>query len=223
MRKPRRRTRKPRPTYREETVLLDQGFSLVAGLDEVGRGPLAGPVLAAVAVLPPRPRGRWVRMVRDSKQLTPKQRDQVMPYLRDVALALEVGASSPQEVDELGIAPATRLAMKRAVNALPLHPTFLLLDAFPLPEVPIPQKAIVKGDALCLSIAAASIVAKVTRDRIMRYQDELYPGYGFAEHKGYATGKHLANLRRLGPCPIHRYSFAPVKEYAMAHGSRTER
>ena len=131
MRKPRRRTRKPRPTYREETVLLDQGFSLVAGLDEVGRGPLAGPVLAAVAVLPPRPRGRWVRMVRDSKQLTPKQRDQVMPYLRDVALALEVGASSPQEVDELGIAPATRLAMKRAVNALPLHPTFLLLDAFP--------------------------------------------------------------------------------------------
>ena len=223
MPKPRRRTRRPRPNHKEETILLDQGFSLVAGLDEVGRGPLAGPVLAGVAVLPPRPRGRWVRMVRDSKQLTPKQRDRVMPYLRDAALALEVGACSPQEVDELGIAPATRLAMKRAVDALPFYPTFLLLDAFPLPEVLIPQKAIVKGDALCLSIAAASIVAKVTRDRIMRQQDVLYPGYGFAENKGYATGKHLANLRRLGPSPIHRYSFAPVRQCAMEHAGRSER
>ena len=215
---PRRRRRKRRPTFREEEALLDRGFSLVAGLDEVGRGPLAGPVLAAVAVLPPKPRGRWVRMIRDSKLLTPKQREQAMPYLRDAAVALEVGSCSAKEVDELGIAPATRLAMQRAVNALPLHPTFLLLDAFPLPEVPIPQKAIVKGDSLCLSIAAASIVAKVTRDRIMRDQDDLYPGYGFAEHKGYATGDHLANLRRLGPSPIHRYSFAPVRECARVVG-----
>lgn len=216
MPKPRRRTRKLRPHYREEEALLGRGFSLVAGLDEVGRGPLAGPVLAGVAILPPKPRGRWVRMIHDSKLLTPKQREQAMSYLRDAALALEVGACSAKEVDELGIAPATRLAMQRAVNALPLHPTFLLLDAFPLPEVAIPQKAIVKGDSLCLSIAAASIVAKVTRDRIMRDQDELYPGYGFAQHKGYATDEHLANLRRLGPSPIHRYSFAPVRECAQA-------
>ena len=214
----RRRKRRPQPSYKEEQSLLDRGFSLVAGLDEVGRGPVAGPVLAAAAILRPKPRGRWVRMVRDSKMLTARQREQVMPYLRDAALALETGSCSAEEVDSLGIVSATRLAMRRAVDALPLHPTFLLLDALTLPDLPIPQKAIVKGDSLCMSIAAASIVAKVSRDRIMREFDDLYPGYGFADHKGYATSQHLANLRRLGPSPIHRYSFAPVSECARSSG-----
>ena len=189
---------------------------MVAGLDEVGRGPLAGPVVAGVAVLPPNPRGRWVRLIRDSKQMTPSERNHVMPYLQDSALALEVGMSSPAEIDELGIVKATRLAMRRALNSLALLPQFLLLDAFPLPDVSLPQKAIIHGDALCLSISAASIVAKVRRDRLMEREDEVYPGYGFAQHKGYATRQHLRNLRLLGPCPIHRRSFAPVAQWPAA-------
>ena len=189
---------------------------MVAGLDEVGRGPLAGPVVAGVAVLPPNLSGSWVGMVRDSKQMTPAQREHVLPYLRESALALEVGISSSQEIDDLGIVGATRLAMKRALDGLALTPQFLLLDAFPLPGVAIPQKPIVHGDALCLSIAAASVVAKVTRDRIMEEQDALFPSYGFARHKGYATREHLRNLRDHGPCPIHRRSFAPVRDWGPA-------
>ena len=211
MAKPRKRRARSAPNYREEASLLGQGYWMVAGMDEVGRGPLAGPVVAGLAALPRKPRGWWVRMVRDSKQMTPSQREQVLPYLREAALALEVGASSAREVDEFGIVPATRLAMSRALDRLALLPQYLLLDAFPLPGVSIPQKPIIGGDARCLSIAAASIVAKVARDRIMEEQDEMYPGYGFAQHKGYATPEHLRNLRRLGPCAIHRYSFAPIR------------
>lgn len=204
------------PSYEEEASLLAQGYSMVAGLDEVGRGPLAGPVVAGVAVLPPNLSGPWVGMVRDSKQMTPTQREYVLPHLQESALALEVGMSSPQEIDDLGIVGATRLAMRRALDGLALTPQFLLLDAFPLPGVQIPQKPIVHGDALCLSIAAASVVAKVVRDRIMEEQDALFPSYGFARHKGYATREHLRNLRDHGPCPIHRRSFAPVREWGPA-------
>lgn len=200
------------PTLHEELSLRGQGYTLVAGMDEVGRGPLAGPVLAGVAALPERLEGDWVPDVRDSKQMTRAQREAVLPHLRDAALILEVGISSAQEVDEFGIVAATRIAMQRALHSLPLAPQFLLLDAFPVPEIDIPQKAIIKGDALCMSIAAASIVAKVTRDAIMREQDALYPGYGFAKHKGYATPTHLRKLKELGPCPIHRRSFAPVRD-----------
>ena len=199
------------PSYNEEADLLQRGYSLVAGLDEVGRGPLAGPVVAGVAILPSNLKGRWVRMVRDSKQLTRDEREGVLPHLRRVALGLEIGVSSCEEIDSLGIVAATNLAMKRAVHALSLQPQFLLLDAFPVPSLGLPQKAIVRGDALCLSIAAASIVAKVARDRMMREEDIRYPGYGFADNKGYATARHLRSLERLGPCPIHRRSFAPVK------------
>ena len=181
------------------------------GLDEVGRGPLAGPVVAAAVILGQRPRGSWVGLVRDSKQMTPLQRERVFPYLQGAAVALELGVSSSVEVDELGIVAATQLAMKRAIGSLPLVPHFLLLDAIDLPDVPIPQKAIIRGDAQCISIAAASIAAKVTRDRIMVEADRRYPGYGFAKHKGYGTAEHLWNLERLGPSRIHRYSFAPVK------------
>ncbi len=208
-----RRATRLLPSYQEESLLLAQGYTLVAGLDEVGRGPLAGPLLAGVAVLPPRPTGRWVELVRDSKQLTPAQRERVLPHIQDVALGLAVGMCSAQEVDSLGVSAATRLAMRRALEALPVKPEFLLLDAFPLPEVPLPQKAIIDGDALCLSIAAASIVAKVTRDRMMEKEDAVYPCYGFARHKGYGTREHLLNLRRYGPCPIHRLSFAPVRQW----------
>ena len=208
----RRRKSRPTPTSREETSLRAEGYSLIAGLDEVGRGPLAGPVVAGLAVLPDRLQGRWVKLVRDSKQLSAAQRDYVLPHIREVALALEVGISSSEEVDELGIVPATRLAMHRALDSVALLPQFLLLDAILLPEVAIPQKAIIHGDALCRSISAASIVAKVTRDDMMKSEDAVYPGYGFAQHKGYATPTHMRSLQRLGPCPIHRRSFSPIKD-----------
>jgi len=205
-----RRKSRARPTFKEERSLRAEGYSLVAGLDEVGRGPLAGPVMAGVAILPDRLKGRWVKLVRDSKQMTAAQRDYVLPYLQDVALALEVGASSPDEIDSLGIVAATRLAMQRALNSVTLLPQFLLLDAITLPQVSIPQKAIIRGDSLCISISAASIVAKVTRDNLMKAEDEIYPGYGFAQHKGYGTPGHMRSLERLGPCAIHRHSFAPI-------------
>ena len=211
MRRSLRRGRKPAPTFREEIALFSQGYSLVVGLDEVGRGPLAGPVVAAAVILGQRPKGTWVGLIRDSKQMTPVQRERVFPYLLDAAVALELGACSSGEVDALGIVAATRLAMKRAIDSLRPVPQFLLLDAIYLPDVPIPQKAIIRGDAQVLSIAAASIAAKVTRDKMMEEADQRYPGYGFARHKGYGTAEHMGNLERLGPCEIHRSSFAPIK------------
>ena len=208
---PTRRPNRTAPTYDEEARLHDQGFELVAGLDEVGRGPLAGPVVAGVAVLPHAPRGRWFGMVRDSKQMTAAQREDVLPHLKDEAIALEVGVAGPEEVDEHGIVAATRMAMRRALDRLPLRADFLLLDAFPLPGVYTPQRAIIHGDSLCLSIAAASIMAKVVRDDIMRRAEGAFPGYGFARHKGYGTAEHLRQLGQLGPCSIHRYTFGPVR------------
>ena len=210
---PKTATRPPpsTPTYIEESTLLEAGYSLIAGLDEVGRGPLAGPVVAAVVIFAEQPQGRWTDLVRDSKQLTPVQREEVLPHIHSTAHSVGTGEASAHEIDEIGIVPATNLAMERALNSLALLPQFLLLDAFPLPNVDIPQKAIVKGDTKCLSIAAASIVAKVTRDRLMAEMDDLYPGYGFASHKGYGSAYHIRKIEDLGPCPIHRYSFAPVR------------
>ena len=208
----RRRRRKKGPSYREESALQEQGYSLVAGLDEVGRGPLAGPIVAAAVVLPSKPSRRWSKLIRDSKQLTPAQRQQALCSIEEVARAKGVGICSAEEIDDLGIVAANLLAMSRALDRFPLLPQFLLLDAVSLPDVDIPQKPIIHGDALCLSIAAASILAKVTRDRIMESEDAVYPKYGFVRHKGYATAEHLRCLRRLGPCPIHRRSFAPVRE-----------
>ena len=199
------------PTYDEEAALLDKGYSLVAGLDEVGRGPLAGPVVACVVILPPFIDRPWTDLVRDSKLMTPAQRESIAPYIEEDALGVQTGAASAEEIDELGIVGATNTAMKRALHSLALMPQYLLLDAFPLPGVGIPQRAIVHGDALCLSIAAASVVAKVARDKIMVELDATYPGYGFASNKGYATRQHMLAIEELGPCPVHRYSFAPVK------------
>ena len=212
----RRKVRKPLANTREETALQGLGYSYVAGIDEVGRGPLAGPVMAGVVVFPPGLRGRWLRSVRDSKVLTAKQREDILPRIRDTAIVAEVGSSSAAEVDEIGIVPATRLAIERALNSIPLLPQYLLPDALDLPAVTIPQKSIIDGDAKCVSIAAASIVAKVERDRLMAEADEQYPGYAFASNKGYGTAQHLRELRERGPCEIHRFTFAPVRDFAAA-------
>jgi ribonuclease HII len=212
----RRRVRKPLANTKEETALLGLGYTYVAGIDEVGRGPLAGPVMAGVVVFPPGLRGRWLRSVRDSKVLTAKQREDILPRIRDTAIVAEVGSSSAAEVDEIGIVPATRLAIERALDSIPLLPQYLLLDALDLPAVKIPQKSIIDGDAKCVSIAAASIVAKVERDRLMAEADEQYPGYAFASNKGYGTAQHLRELRERGPCEIHRFTFAPVRDFAAA-------
>lgn len=207
----RRTTKRLSPTYRLEKALLVDGCVGVAGVDEVGRGPLAGPVLAGVAILPENPRGSWTRLVRDSKQLSAKQREAALEGLQQAGAVLRVGECSSQEIDEIGILNATKLAMKRAIDSLLIQPQHLLLDAIKLPSVDIPQTSIIKGDAKCLSIAAASIVAKVTRDGMMEQMDVKYPGYGFSSHKGYGTKFHMESLNRLGPCPIHRFSFAPVR------------
>lgn len=200
----------PSPTLKRELLLWRRGLSLVAGVDEVGRGPLAGPVVAAAVVLPARCRFRWLRDVRDSKLLTARMREKLAAVIREKAVAVGVGIEPPERIDEMGIAPAGRAAMVAAVNALAPAAEYALIDAFALPELCVPYEAIIDGDALCTSIAAASIVAKVERDRMMAEYEALYPGYGFARNKGYSTASHLDALARLGPCPIHRRSFAPV-------------
>ncbi|MBA7597951.1 Ribonuclease HII [subsurface metagenome] len=201
-----------KPNFAEERKLAEQGYCFIAGIDEVGRGPLAGPVVAAAVILPPNLDARWLTLVRDSKQLTPKRREFLFPLIEGAAIGIGIGLSPPDAIDAQGIMRATRLAMCSAVEHFPHPPDFLLIDHIRLPELDVPQKNITRGDSLCLSIACASIVAKVTRDRIMMALDEVYPDYGFARHKGYATREHLLNLQRWGACPIHRRCFAPVME-----------
>ena len=207
----------------EEERLWGAGYSTVAGIDEAGRGPIAGPVVAGAAVFSGAIKGPWTGLVRDSKRLTPSQRKTVLPRLVEAAAAISTGSASAAEIDRLGIAPAVRLAMLRALDNLSIAPDFLLLDAFPLPESDLPQKAIVRGDAKCTSIAAASIAAKVERDRVMYELDREYPGYGFARHKGYCTAAHVAALESLGPCEVHRITFAPVRDRAKAEGVYSNR
>ena len=201
-----------RPTFDHERTLWKQGLRLVAGVDEVGRGPLAGPVIAAAVVLPPRARFAWLADVRDSKMLLAPKREELAEKIRAKALAVGLGIVPPESIDAIGIAPAGRLAMAEALAALTPVPEYALIDAFVLPEVGIPHHGITDGDALSLSIAAASIVAKVHRDHIMTMYDALYPDYGFAHHKGYSTAEHLDALAKHGPCLIHRRSFAPVRD-----------
>jgi len=198
------------PTFDEEARLQARGFRLVAGVDEVGRGALAGPVMAAAVILPLSADLPWLGSVRDSKQLSPRQREHVFDLVQRAGIAFGLGSAPHATIDEVGIVQATRMAMVQAVNSLPSRPDFLLIDALSLPEVDLPQKGIIRGDQLSLSIACASIVAKVSRDRQMTELDGVYPGYGLARHKGYGTRQHLQCLGRLGPCAIHRRSFAPV-------------
>ena len=201
-----------KPNFTEERKLAEQGYRFIAGIDEAGRGPLAGPVVAAAVILPPNLDARWLTLVRDSKQLPPKRREFLFPLIERAAIGIGIGFSPPDAIDAQGIMRATRLAMCSAVEYFPHPPDFLLIDHIRLPELDVPQKNITRGDNISLSIACASIVAKVTRDRIMMALDEVYPNYGFARHKGYATREHLLNLQRWGACPIHRRCFAPVME-----------
>ena len=185
---------------------------MIAGVDEVGRGPWAGPVVAAAVILPADPDilAPLLGQVDDSKRLTSCQRDRHFGVIQQLAHAVGVGRVEASEIDRIGIAAATRQAMTLALDALALHPDFVLLDFMTLPGFPLPQRGVAHGDALSLSIAAASIIAKVTRDCWMVAQEAIYPGYGFARHKGYGTAEHRAALVRLGPCALHRTSFAPV-------------
>ena len=202
------------PDLQEELDLYAAGHIRVAGLDEAGRGAWAGPVSAAAVVLPLRRADLADRLggVRDSKQLSLAQRETLLPIILDVAEAVGVGWATPAEVDEWGIVPATREAMGRAVAQLDGQVDALLLDYVRLPDLDLPQRALPKADVRCLSVAAASIVAKVTRDRLMVALDHDFPGYGLARHKGYGTRQHREALAVLGPSPIHRMSWRPVLE-----------
>ncbi|MYC05728.1 MAG: ribonuclease HII [Chloroflexi bacterium] len=199
------------PTYDQEAALLEDGYTVITGVDEAGRGSLAGPVVAGAVSLPVHPSDEWIAGIRDSKLLTPRQREKALQDMGDAPVTMATGAASSAEIDAIGIVEATRTAMSRAIDALPVRPDFLLLDAILLPDLATDQRSIIKGDAKCLSIAAASIVAKETRDSMMREYSDVYPAYGFAQHKGYATRQHLDALENVGPCEIHRYSFAPVR------------
>jgi ribonuclease HII len=200
-----------RPSFIEEHKLAKQGYRLIAGIDEVGRGPLAGPVMAAAVILPPGIETDWLHLVRDSKQLTAETREHLCPLIRKAAIAVGIGEVSAEAIDEHGIARATKMAMRQAVDNLATPPDALLIDFVRLTEVNLPQRCIVKGDQISISIACASIIAKVTRDRLMVELDKLHPGYGFAAHKGYATKEHLESIERLGACPIHRMCFSPFR------------
>lgn len=199
-----------KPSFAEEKLLKEQGYQYIAGVDEVGRGALMGPVVAAAIILPENFKARWKSQVRDSKQLTPEIREYLFSYIIDKSISYGIGSCSNETIDEVGIAKATRLAMMAAVTQLKPEPQYLLIDYVKLTELDLPQKGIKHGDSLCFSIACASIIAKVTRDRLVTEMDKTYPGYGFAEHKGYGTEEHLKCLREKGPCPLHRRSFSPV-------------
>jgi ribonuclease HII len=204
----------PLPDLARERRLWAAGVGCVAGLDEAGRGAWAGPVVAAAVILPAGvPQlAQHLAGVRDSKTLTARRREELLAAIQEHALAMGVGAVPPSEIDTVGIVPATREAMARALQGLSPPAVYLLIDHLSLPDLPLPQYSLPKGDARVLSIAAASIVAKVSRDRIMVDLDALYPGYGFARHKGYGTPQHRAALARLGPSAAHRLSFAPMRD-----------
>lgn len=181
-----------------------EGFSYICGIDEAGRGPLAGPVVAGAVVLPKDCR---ILYVNDSKKLSEKKRDELFDVIKEEALSYGIGIVSPERIDEINILHATYEAMHEAVNKLSVKPDILLNDAVTIPGIDVKQIPIIKGDAKSLSIASASILAKVTRDRLMTEYDSLYPEYGFARHKGYGTKVHIEAIKEYGPCPIHRRTF----------------
>ncbi len=197
----------------EQKKLAWDPIGLMAGVDEAGRGPLAGPVVAAAVILDDSKR---IRGLADSKILTPLQRDKLYDLIREKSLCCAIGEASVEEIDTLNILHATMLAMKRAVEGLRLKPVKVLVDGNRLPSIDVLAEAVIGGDATIKSISAASILAKVHRDRLCRQLDEEFPHYGFAAHKGYGTPEHLAALARHGPCPAHRRSFAPVAQSSFA-------
>ena len=207
------------PNLDEEDKLKSQGYELIAGIDEVGRGALAGPVVASAVILPHPANLPWLGLVRDSKELSSKKRESLFDLINKEAVAIGIGIVSHQVIDSMNIFKATKLAMMQAVEKLPKQPGFLLIDRLSLSQCPIPQRGITRGDKSCLSIACASIVAKVTRDRMMEELDGLCPGYGFARHKGYGTREHISCLQKLGPSPVHRLYFAPVRDVIASQSS----
>jgi ribonuclease HII len=205
----------PSPNLTFERALWGENQQWIAGLDEAGRGAWAGPVVAAVVILPQITNlERKLLGVRDSKQMNVHQREFWAEIIREFAQAWGVGSAKHSEIDQLGILHATRLAMQRALRQLSETPDHLLIDALLLPNLDTPQTALIKGDQRSLSIAAASILAKTTRDALMRQEDNHYPVYGFRRHKGYGTRFHQQALAENGPCAIHRMSFRPLSEYA---------
>jgi ribonuclease HII len=215
-------SRRMAPDWENELELCFDGHMLVAGVDEAGRGAWAGPLVAG-AVIFPNPNelniaesaadlSAELAALRDSKMLTSNVREQLLDAIKSSALAVGVGIVSPALIDLIGIGPSNRLAMARAIRDLSIRPDYLVIDAFRLPLVPIQQRPITKGDATCMSIAAASVVAKVTRDRIMRSLDIEHSGYNFSRHKGYGTPEHAQAILKEGVTSIHRKSFAPIKE-----------
>jgi ribonuclease HII len=183
------------------------GYSTIAGIDEAGRGPLAGPVIAAAVILP---ENVELKGVRDSKQMTPRAREEAFSLIEERAISFSIGVVGASEIDQINILQATLKAMKQAVLDLNPQPDFLLIDGTGQVQLPIQQRCIVRGDQQCLSISAASVVAKVYRDRMMCSYHELYPQYGFSANKGYGTRRHLAAIARYGPCSIHRFTFRGV-------------
>jgi len=200
-----------------EEMALWQGYSCIAGVDEAGRGALAGPVIAAAVVFP---RGAAIPGINDSKKLTPARRDSLFELIMDKALAVGVGSGDHLLIDRINILQATLSAMKEAVLNISPNPDYLIIDGISKIPVGIHQRTIIKGDSASISIAAASIVAKVTRDRLMVGFEKLYPGYGFAAHKGYGCAAHMDAIARLGPCVIHRKTFRGVREHLKGEGGR---
>jgi ribonuclease HII len=198
-----------RHLLRFEEELWAEGHSHIGGVDEAGMGPLAGPVVAAAAILP---RGFRPRGVNDSKQVDKEDRESLAAEIKASAIAWGVGVASVEEIDRINIYHAGLLAMRRAVLSMKVTPTYLLIDARKLKDLDIPQRGIIRGDALSMSIAAASIIAKTTRDAMLAELDRQYPGYGWAKNMGYSTPDHLAALDKLGATPVHRRSFAPVRK-----------
>ncbi|MFA6416834.1 MAG: ribonuclease HII [Patescibacteria group bacterium] len=198
-----------------ENKFFKLGYQLIGGVDEAGRGPLAGPVVAACVVIGPdfKIEPGDLELVADSKKLSAKKRELIFKAIREKVLAVEIGVVSHEDIDKINILQASFLAMRRAIKKLKIEPDYILLDGgFKIPKLTKPQTAIIKGDAQVWAIAAASIIAKVSRDWIMTEADKEYPEYLFAKHKGYGTKEHLAMIAKYGPCPIHRRSFAPIKD-----------
>ena len=196
--------------YEFEEKLYDEGFHLICGVDEAGRGPLAGPLVVAACILPPFLR---IEGINDSKQLSAKKRKELYKVIVKNALAYKIVFVTEEDVDSLNIYQATKKGMLMAIAGLKNKPDYALIDAMPLGELEIPHNSIIHGDARCASVAAASILAKVTRDEYMKKMDIKYPNYGFKKHKGYGTKAHMQALEKYGPCKIHRKSFAPVSKF----------
>jgi len=198
-----------------EKQYFDLGYKLIGGVDEAGRGPLAGPVVAACVVIGPdfEIEPGDLELVNDSKKLTAKKREKLFKIIREKVLAVEIGIVSPQTIDKINILQASFLAMRRAIRGVKIAPDYILLDgAFKIPKLDKPQTAIIKGDGKVFCIAAASIIAKVSRDYLMEELDKKYPAYEFSKHKGYGTKLHMEKIAEYGPCPIHRFTFAPIRK-----------